>query len=573
MRYLVLAADYDGTLAHDGRIDEPTWAALRRVRESGRRVVLVTGRELDDLLLTCPEIDRFDAVVAENGAVLYWPEKREAVDLGTPPPWKFVEALARRGVQPLSAGHVIVATCKPHDRAVLDVIRELGLELQVIFNKGSVMVLPSGVNKATGLEACLDHLRLSRHNAVGVGDGENDHAFLAHCECGVAVANAVPAVREQADLVTKLPNGTGVVELVNRLVENDLADLAPALRRHELILGTGPDGTEQTLAAYGCNVLVAGTSGSGKSTFTTAFLERLTEARYQYVVIDPEGDHSSLEGVIGLGLPERAPLLEEVLDVIEATSQSAVVNLVGLPLNERPTFFDRLLPRLLDLRVRTGRPHWLIIDETHHLLPKAWSASDETMPRTPHNLWMITVHPGSVAPAVLATVDLLLALGESPDRTIAEFCQALGRPVPTLRPTVLDPGDALAWKFSEGGVPFVLKGRPPKTERRRHLRKYAAGRLEEGRSFRFRGPEGKLNLPAHNLMSFLELADGVDDATWMHHLTAKEYSRWFREGIKDEDLANEVEQIEGQKGIDPVESRAAIRRAIESRYTFPAEPA
>jgi HAD superfamily hydrolase (TIGR01484 family) len=572
MRYLVLAADFDGTLAHDGRIKDATWAALERLRQSGRKVILVTGRELDELLAICPDIDRFDAIVAENGAMLYWPAKRAAEQLAEPPPPAFVEALRKHHVKDLSAGKVIVGTRQEHKVEVLKVIQELGLELQVIFNRDSLMVLPTGVNKASGLKACLNRLGLSRHNTVGIGDAENDHAFLQWCECAVAVANAIRALAERADLVTQQPNGQGVLELVQRLLDDDLADLEPAVRRHGLSLGTGPHGTEQFLQPFGQNVLIAGTSGSGKSTFTTAFLERLIETQYQYVIIDPEGDYSTLEGGVVLGSPERAPLLEEVLDVIDKAARSAAVNLLGIPLPERPAFFDRLLPRLLDLRVRTGRPHWLIVDETHHLMPKAWSPSDETTPRKPQNLVLITVHPGSVAPAVLKTVDLMLAFGDSPEQTIADFCETLGRPAPAVKSTVLEQGEALAWWVSDGQMPFVLRGRTPEAERRRHLRKYAEGRLDEARSFYFRGPDHKLNLRAHNLMMFLQIADGVDDATWLHHLRAGEYSRWFRDGIKDPDLAAEAQRIEAQLASDVKQSRQAIHEAISKRYTLPAEP-
>jgi hydroxymethylpyrimidine pyrophosphatase-like HAD family hydrolase len=572
MRYLVLAADYDGTLAHDGRIDDATRDGLRQLRQSGRKLLLVTGRELEDLQAVCPHLDLFDGVVAENGALLYWAQQHQVVALGEPPPAAFVEELRRRGVRHLSVGHVIVATCKPHDKQVLDVIREQGLELQLIFNRDSVMILPPGINKAFGLKKALGHFGLSRHNTVAVGDAENDHAFLSFCECGVAVANAVPALRERADLVTGAPDGAGVQELVHRLLKNDLADLAPTLTRHDIPLGTGPDGTTQCLAPSGCNVLVAGTSGSGKSTFTSAFLESLAEAQYQYVVIDPEGDYARLEGAVVLGLPERAPLLEEVLDVIDTAAQSAVVNLLGLPLAERPAFFDRLLPRLLDLRVRTGRPHWIVIDEAHHLMPRAWSPSDETMPRKPHGLFLITVHPGSVAPAMLETVHLMLAVGEAPEQTLAEFCQATRRAAPAVGAVSLQNGEFLAWRVHESARPFVLTARRSHTERRRHLRKYAEGRLSEDHSFYFRGKTGKLNLRAHNLMTFLEVADGVDDATWMHHLRAREYSQWFRSQIKDEELAREAERIETDRAADPATSRAAVRRAIERRYTLPAEP-
>lgn len=221
MRYLVLATDYDGTLAHDGRVDEQTLAALNRLRHSGRKLVLVTGRHLEDLLHVFPQINLCEWVVVENGALLYQPATRQIKPLGDPPPEEFVKALQERGVDPLAMGRVIVATWHPHETTVLEVIRDLGLEYQVIFNKGAVMVLPSGVNKASGLGAALSEMGLSSHNTVGVGDAENDHAFLDFCECGVAVANALPMLKEHADFVTKGERGAGVVELIDKLIASD----------------------------------------------------------------------------------------------------------------------------------------------------------------------------------------------------------------------------------------------------------------------------------------------------------------------------------------------------------------
>ena len=199
MRYLALACDYDGTLALDGRVDERTLAALRRLRESGRRLLLVTGRQVDDLLDTFPHVDLFERVVAENGAVLYRPASREEEPLADRPPEAFITALRMRGVDPISAGRVIVATWHPHETTVVDAIHELGLELQVILNKGAVMVLPSSVNKAFGLNAALNELGISAGNTVGVGDAENDYAFLSVCGFSVAVANALPWIKEQVD--------------------------------------------------------------------------------------------------------------------------------------------------------------------------------------------------------------------------------------------------------------------------------------------------------------------------------------------------------------------------------------
>ena len=223
MRYKALATDYDGTLAHDGHVTQPTVSALGRLRASGRRLILVTGRELPDLLRIFPHLDLFDWVVAENGGVLYSPSTDEEKLLAEGPPLKFVEALEARGVSPMSVGRVIVATWEPHEIVVLETIRELGLERQVIFNKGAVMVLPSGVNKATGLSAALAELCLSPHHCVGVGDAENDHAFLQLCELSAAVSNALPAIKETADVTTHGDHGFGVMELIDGLVLDDLA--------------------------------------------------------------------------------------------------------------------------------------------------------------------------------------------------------------------------------------------------------------------------------------------------------------------------------------------------------------
>jgi HAD superfamily hydrolase (TIGR01484 family) len=230
MRYLALATDYDGTLAKDGRVDEETLAAIACLLDSGRKLILVTGRHLEDLLGVFPEIDLCEWVVVENGALLYRPSTREEKPLSEPPPQEFIKALQERGVDPLAVGRVIVATWHPHETTVLEVIRDLGLEWQVIFNKGAVMVLPSGLNKATGLSAALNEMGLSPHNVVGIGDAENDHMLLDFCGCGVAVANALPMLKEHADFVIKGDHGAGVIELIDKLLASDLQELEPQLK-------------------------------------------------------------------------------------------------------------------------------------------------------------------------------------------------------------------------------------------------------------------------------------------------------------------------------------------------------
>ena len=221
MRFLALATDYDGTLASDGAVDLKTVAALRRLAATGRKLILVTGRQLNDLLRVFPEASIFDAVVAENGAVLHRPDSRDTRVLAPPPPADFVAALQRRGVDPLWQGQVVVATVQPNDRAVMEVIRELRLDLQVILNKGSVMVLPGSVDKATGLRAALDELALAPRSVVAIGDAENDQAFLAMSGYGVAVANALDPLKASAAHVTRGEAGAGVREIIDWLIAED----------------------------------------------------------------------------------------------------------------------------------------------------------------------------------------------------------------------------------------------------------------------------------------------------------------------------------------------------------------
>jgi HAD superfamily hydrolase (TIGR01484 family) len=389
MRYLALICDYDGTLATDGKVDAATVAALERLRSTGRRLILVTGRQLEGLQAVFPQLDLFDRVVVENGALLYRPAAREEKLLGEPPPEEFIEALRKRHVQPLSVGRSIVATWHPNETTVLEAIEAVGLELAVIFNKGAVMVLPPGVNKASTLVAALNELGLSPHNVVGVGDAENDHAFLNLCECSVAVGNALPMVKERADFSTVAERGAGVVELIDRLVADDLHELEPRLVRHEILLGTRDNGEEVCLKPYGMGVLIAGTSGAGKSIVATGILERLADQGYQFCLIDPEGDYEHFERAIVVGGNDRAPGVDEVLGVLERPEDNVVVNLLGMSIEDRPAFFEGLLPRLQELRVQTGRPHWIVVDEVHHLLPSAWAPASQTLPQELHGFLFI----------------------------------------------------------------------------------------------------------------------------------------------------------------------------------------
>jgi HAD superfamily hydrolase (TIGR01484 family) len=218
----VLACDYDGTLAREGLVDLATEQALDRWLASGRRLVLVTGRQLPDVLSIFPPASTlFDWIVAENGPVLFGPRTGKKQLLAPAPPAAFTQLLRSRGVRPLNIGDVVVASLRQNAPVILAAIEELGLQLEMIFNKESVMVLPNGVSKASGLSAALREMVIPPAEVAGIGDAENDAALIGMCGLGVAVANAVPELKAQADRVMLEEAGAGVADLIDDLLALD----------------------------------------------------------------------------------------------------------------------------------------------------------------------------------------------------------------------------------------------------------------------------------------------------------------------------------------------------------------
>ena len=566
MHYFALACDFDQTLADMGVVSKSTLAALERLLASGRKAVLVTGRQLDDLQRIFPQLSLFERVVAENGAVLFRPQTGETKLLAEAPPQVFLDALHARGV-PFGTGLVIVASEQPQDAKILAVIHELGLELQVIYNKGAVMVLPSGINKGTGLLAALSEMCISHHNAVGIGDAENDHALLGTCECGIAVSNAIQTLRERADMTSSAPDGKGVEEVIDRLLRDDLRGVPNRLKRQPILLGTAADGTKVSIDSPDASFVIAGPSSSGKSTVMIGLLERLTQADFQVCLVDPEGDYSHLENIITLGSSERAPSITEVFQILQNPKSSLIVNLLGLPLADRPLFFAALFPKLQELRAKTGRPHWIILDEAHHLLPRERSQAMGVIPQQLTGLILITVHVETVLDAAIKSMTGIIAVGASPEETIRQFSNAAGVPPPVYSPLPNRPGEVFVWLPDSPHGPVAVRVQPATSEVRRHRRKYAEGKLGPDRSFFFTGPARKLNLRAHNLNMFIQIAEGVDDETWVHHLRRGDYSQWMREAIKDNALADEVREIEKDGKDSPQKTRTAVIEAVNRRYT------
>lgn len=580
MRFLALACSYDETIARDGRVDPATTAALRRLIASGRQLILLSRRSLDELRPTLRN-GVFEWVVAEYGGVLYHPATGRSRLLTDPLPRRLAEAAAEHDLGPVHTGQTALITRSDRADALRELLRQQDLDLQVVVDKDAALALPHGVSKVTGLAAALADLGLSFHNVVGCGDAESDLDMLARCECSVAVANAPAAVRDRCDLVTEGAAGAGVVELIDQLTAHDLAELEPRLARHRLLLGhrptpdTPPGRQEQRgeqeekreevrVRSYPTNLLLAGPSGTGKSKLASGLLERLAEQGYQFCVLDPEGDYDDFPHGLHLGDRHAAPTVEEVAEALAQPDQCVIVNLLGRRLDDLPAFLAELLPDLQDLRTRTGRPHLLLLDEAHHFLPLPTEPGAFVMPRWVDGLIMATVNPEHISPTALSLVDVTVTFGDTATSTLERYCEAIGEtPPPDCE---VGQGQALAWLRRKGHEQIVFEIAPGPSQRRPHLRRYEESELDDAKSFTFRGPEGQLRLRARTLRMFIQMGEGVDDDTWLYHLRRGDYSKWFRDGIRDEDLAETVAKLEQDRDRSADESRLQVFTSIKDRY-------
>jgi hydroxymethylpyrimidine pyrophosphatase-like HAD family hydrolase len=366
MRYVALAAGFDGTLAREGRCDERCIDTLRALSATGRKLILVTGRELRELLEIFPEARIFDYVVAENGAVMHRPATRESEILAQAPPEILLQELRRRHVTPLSVGSSMVRTAQSNEAEVSEALRKLQLDFQLVTNPGALMMLPAGVNKASGVWAALRELGVSRHNLVAIGDGENDLALFEFAGHAVAVQNADPLIKRVADRTTHGAYCDGFLELARELIATDLADAVP---RRNVTVGVLDNGKLVDVVPCQDSMLVHGPAGSGKTAVCNRLLEQFLVRSYQCCVIGAEVAGLQVPGGVEcFGDAHEVPRLTDILTALDQPTASVAINLAGLAVETRPIFADALLVQLQALHDRLGRPHVVLIHQAHSFL-------------------------------------------------------------------------------------------------------------------------------------------------------------------------------------------------------------
>src|SRR5262249_3034314 len=153
----------------------------------------------------------------------------------------------------------------------------------------------------------------------------------------------------------------------------------------------------------------------------------------------------------------------------------------------------------------------------HHLLPASSHSAPAGLSQDLFGIILVTVHPDRLGRQVLSTINTVIAVGDRPDETVTTFAREVGIAPPPATSGPLEEHHVLLWFTRANTQPMRVTVEPSETERLRHRRKYAQGDVQE-KSFYFRGAENKLNLKAQNLSMFLQIAEGIDDETWLFHL-------------------------------------------------------
>ena len=578
MKLSVLALDYDGTIARDDRIDPSVLDAIADVRRRGIAVMLVTGRRLDDLRRVAGELHFVDGVVAENGALVHFPDGGLTTTLAPPISTSFVAQLRKQGI-PFQKGQCLVEANASDAPRMLAIIRELELPIVLLFNRSRVMALTQGISKATGLNTALETLRKSPRNAVAIGDAENDHELLRLAEVGAAVQWGSPSLRAAADIVIAGDEPASVGNFLRQIAATGRLP-APERARRRLILGHTDDGHEFSLGIRGRNVLIVGETNSGKSWLAGLLCERLILHGYSLCVIDPEGDYrplDALRGVRVLGGEDDLPSPRALLHALRYPDRSVVIDLSCVEHKAKLEYIRSILPTLNVMRRRMGTPHRIILDEGHYFLRDA--VKDQLFDVGFNGYTVVTYWPSQLPKEVVAATEVILVTRESNRQEIdalRRHCTACEHVTPSawdvLPNLQIDQAVALPVTTEAGAdlQKFTIGERL--TPHVRHRQKYVDVPVPDSRAFVFRGVSHNNTSRAHTLREFVAVLDALDVTRADGYLRRGDFSRWIADVFGDYALSRELQGHEHQyvqSGSGDALTRIAT--AIRARYELTEE--
>jgi hydroxymethylpyrimidine pyrophosphatase-like HAD family hydrolase len=566
----VLACDFDGTGATNGQLAPELAAALGAARARGVTTLLVTGRVHDDVEALCADLSMFDAVVAENGAIICLPHAQRTIQLGQPPSAELLGALRARGVS-FHAGAVVVGTWERHASDLFEVVRQQGIDGQIVFNRQAVMLLPTGINKATGIQRALEELGRSEHNLVAFGDAENDLPLFTLAELAVAARGSVPAVARQAQDALSQPNGAGVARYIHRLLRDGCQ--LPTPQRHCLQLGTDASGAPVEVPATGRHILISGDPRSGKSWLTGLLAERLLERNYRFCLIDPEGDHATLAQrprTLTLGrdlpLPEPAALPRLIVD----HGLSLVLVLAGLSPRLQRAYVENAVRVLQDGSDVTGLPHWILIDEAHYFFGEAIKCPARFDGGL--NYLFSTYRPSLLANSVHGAIGVHViarTVVEEERYFVTSVLQARG-PQEIVPFEVLGaleyPRAGLLLQTANGPRWSSFDPAPRMTPHAHHARKYADVRVPENRAFWFGSAAGEEGIVAHNVAEFYAAVPTLPATVLRQHLAAGDFSRWAGDVLGDDALGKAFGKLERTVQHGAAANPIEVLAYIEDRY-------
>jgi hypothetical protein len=489
---------------------------------------------------------------------------------------------------PLERGVSIVATRVPYDELVLKALQEVNAGATIEYNRGAVMLLPPGATKGTGLTYALRELGFSPRNVVVCGDAENDRSMFEVAELSVAVPNALPKIKAMADTVLPTPensNGTGFEALVNEL----LTRRGPTHRQRperRLTLGYSKDEAPvylDPLMLVDSRLGIFGASGTGKSWLAGLITEELFKLGYQVCIIDPEGDYrvlaSSTQSLLLGGPNMPQPSVPDVINFSEWHGVSLILDLSAYAHEDRRTFVQNMLRALRGLRVRRGRPHWLLIDEIQFFCPDSDCETTRLLLEAMcegMGCGIVSYRPSQVAQSLLEKLDHWLITRLNLPEEISLLQNFLAR---------YEDGSAMLTQLPELPVghtylcsnsfrpltsrlesPVRFRTGPRAIPHIRHLHKYLRAPLPDYKRFYFHDQNQQyLGFSAASLWEFREILHDLPMASLQYHLQRGDFERWLGDVLHDEDLAHRIHKVRG-RDLQGGELRQAILEAVINRY-------